>query len=190
MADTEKRQERMTYMTLVGLFLGLVGAFALRERDQKRAFTLDFRDLALFGLATFRAGRVVAYDRVSEPFRAPVTETVPDEYDAGENVVAEGAGMQKAIGELVSCPTCVGTWVAAGLIYGFRIAPGPTRLVAAILAVSGLAELFSAADEALSWSGQVARKHSAARCGHGRTVTATTRPRRRRRSASPPPRPH
>jgi Protein of unknown function (DUF1360) len=161
MANTQERQERITYMTLVGVFLTLLGAFALREREQKRVFTLDPRDLALFGLATFRAGRMVAYDRVTEPIRDPVTETVPDEYEAGENVVAEGAGMQKAIGELVSCPTCVGTWVAAGLVYGFRLAPGPTRLFAAILAVSGLSELFSAISEALSWSGKVARKHSA-----------------------------
>ncbi len=161
MTDTKVREERMTYVSLVGLFVTLLGAFALRERDQKRVFTLDPRDLTLFGLATFRAGRMVAYDRVSEPFRDPVTETVPDEYEAGENVVAEGAGMQKAIGELVSCPTCVGTWVAAGLVYGFRLAPGPTRLFAAILAVSGLAEIFSAISEALSWSGKVARKYSA-----------------------------
>ena len=161
MADRQVRQERMTYVTLVGLFVTLLGAFALRERDEKRAFTMDPRDLALFGLATFRAGRLVAYDRVAEPFRDPVTETVPDEYEAGENVVAEGAGVQKAIGELVSCPTCVGTWVGAGLVYGFRLAPGPTRLFASILAVSGLAELISAATEALSWSGKVARKYSA-----------------------------
>jgi Co/Zn/Cd efflux system component len=162
MSDSQKREERMTYVSLVGLFVTLLGAFAFRERDQKRAFTLDPRDLALFSLATYRAGRLVAYDRVAEPFRDPVTETVPDEYQAGENVVAEGAGARKAIGELVSCPTCVGTWVAAGLIYGYRLAPGPTRLFAAILAVSGLAELFSATDEALSWTGQAARKRSAA----------------------------
>jgi hypothetical protein len=97
---------------------------------------------------------------VTEPLRDPVTKTVPDEYDAGENVVAEGTGVRKAIGELVSCPICVGTWVASGLVYGLRVAPGPTRLVAAILGVSGLAEMFNEATEALSWSGQAARKQS------------------------------
>src|SRR3954467_14227807 len=89
MSDSQKREERMTYMSLVGLFMTLLGAFAFRERGQKRAFTVDPRDLALFGLATYRASRLVAYDRVAEPFRDPVTETVPDEYHAGENVVAE-----------------------------------------------------------------------------------------------------
>ncbi len=154
------QRERLTYMTLVGLFLGVLGIFVARERGQKQDFAIGPRDLALLGLATYRAGRVVAYDRVAEPFRAPVTETVPDEFDAGENVIAEGAGVQKAIGELVSCPTCVGTWVAAGLVYGLHLAPGPTRLFAAILGVSGLAEIVSDASEALTWSAQAARKHS------------------------------
>ena len=149
-------------MTLVGLFLGLLGAFAFREKDRRHGFELSPRDLILLGLATFRGARVVAYDRVSEPFRAPVTETVPDEYDAGENVVAEGTGARKAIGELISCPTCVGTWIAALLVYGLRFVPGPTRLFAAILGVSGLAELFGAASEALTWVSQAARKRSAA----------------------------
>jgi hypothetical protein len=156
----QERQERLTYMTLVGLFLGLLGTFALRERERKHSFELPPRDLVLLGLATFRGARVVAYDRVAEPFRDPVTETVPDEFDAGENVVAEGTGARKAIGELVSCPTCVGTWIAAGLVYGLRVAPGPTRLFAAILATSGLAELIGAATEHLTWSAQSARKRT------------------------------
>jgi hypothetical protein len=154
----QERQERLTYMTLAGVFLGLLGLFISRERERGRPFEISPRDLTLLGLATFRGARLVAYDRVAEPFRDPVTETVPDEFDAGENVVAEGTGARKAIGELVSCPTCVGTWLAAALVYGMRLAPGPTRLFAAILGVSGLAELFGAADEILTWTAQAARK--------------------------------
>ncbi len=105
----QEKRERTTYVTLVGLFMGLFGLAASRTRPDGRQFELRSRDLALVGLATFRAGRVVAYDRVTEPLRAPVTETEPDEFGAGENVVAEGSGVRKAIGELVSCPTCVGT---------------------------------------------------------------------------------
>jgi hypothetical protein len=161
MAERQQRREQMTYVSLVGLFLSLLGIFAAREKNRKSPFDLPPHDLALLGLATFRAGRIVAYDLVAEPFREPVTETVPDEFDAGENVIAEGTGARKAIGELISCPTCVGTWVAAGLIYGMRLAPGPTRLFAAILGVSGLAELFGAVAEALTWGGKAARKESA-----------------------------
>lgn len=154
-------EERATYLGLIGTFTGLLAAVAWSQRHKQAAFALAPADMALLGLATYRAGRLAAYDRVTEPLRAPVTETVPDEYDAGENVVAEGAGMQKALGELVSCPTCVGTWAAAGLLYGMQIAPVPTRALAGILAVSGLAEILDAGVEALTWSGQSARKQSA-----------------------------
>lgn len=158
--ERQQSQEKLTYLTLIGIFLSLLGIVSWRERGKPQE--LPARDLVLLGLATYRAGRLAAYDRVAEPLRAPVTETVPDEYHAGENVVAEGAGAQKAIGELVSCPTCVGTWAAAGLIYGLRVAPTPTRLLIGILGVSGLAEILNAGVEALTWTGQAARKRSAA----------------------------
>jgi hypothetical protein len=144
-SEQQRRQdqprERAAYVTLVGLFLGVFAAFSRREKDEREPLRLAPLDLALLGLATFRGGRIAAYDRVTEPLRAPVTETQPDEYGASENVVAAGSGVRKAIGELVSCPTCVGTWIAAGLVYGLRIAPRP--------------------NEALSWSGKAQRKASA-----------------------------
>jgi hypothetical protein len=162
LANTPELRERLTYVGIVGLFMSLLGMLVNRERKQPRPFDPSPRDIALVAAATFRAGRIVAFAQVTEPFRAPVTETVPDQFDAGENVVAEGRGVRKAIGELVSCPLCVGTWVATGLVVGLRLAPGPTRLVASILGVSGLAELLNASVEALTWSGQAARKRSAA----------------------------
>jgi len=157
----DQPRERATYLTLIGLFLGVFAAFSRREKEERGALKLAPLDLVLLGLATFRGGRIAAYDRVTEPLRAPVTETQPDEYGASENVVAAGSGVRKAIGELVSCPTCVGTWIAAGLVYGLRIAPRPTRLFLAFMGAMGLAELLDSANEALSWSGQAQRKASA-----------------------------
>lgn len=159
--NAQETQERLTYVSLIGIFTSLFGAVVLGKRRKLESYTVTPTDLALLSLATYRAGRLAAYDRVTEPLRAPITETVPDEYDAGENVIAEGAGVHKALGELVSCPTCVGTWAAAGMLYGMQIAPGPTRLFAGILAVSGLAEILNSTVEALTWTGQAARKRSA-----------------------------
>ena len=158
--EAQQRQERAAYVTLMGVFLGVFGAFASRVRGKERPLDLRPLDVGLLGLATYRAGRLAAYDRVTEPLRDPFTETKPDEYGAGENVVAEGSGVRKAIGELVSCPTCVGTWVAAGLVYGLQVAPGPTRVLMTILGTTGLAELLGGASEALTWSGKAARKQS------------------------------
>jgi hypothetical protein len=160
-SDTHTSQEkRATYLTLIGLFLGLFAAFSTRERQTGDDLELRPLDLTLLGLATYRAGRLAAYDKVTEPLREPFTETQPDDSGAGQTVVAQGTGVRRALGELVSCPTCVGTWVAAGLVYGLRIAPGPTRLFLGIMGATGLAELLDGASEALSWTGRAARKRA------------------------------
>jgi len=62
------------------------------------------------------------------------------------------------LGELVSCPVCVGTWVAAGLVYGLHLAPRPTRVYLAVMGTTGAAELLNCSAEALGWLGRAARK--------------------------------
>ena len=125
----DRREQRATYLTLIGLFFSLFAAFSRRERERGDDPRLRPFDFALLGLATYRAGRLAAYDKVTEPLRAPFTETKPDETGAGMTVVPQGNGARKALGELLSCPTCAGTWAAAGLVYGLRIAPLPTRVL-------------------------------------------------------------
>ena len=48
-------RERLTYVTLVGLFLGLLGVLVSRERKERQVFDPQPRDIALIALATFRA---------------------------------------------------------------------------------------------------------------------------------------
>jgi len=115
----------------------------------------------VLGLATYRTGRLVAFERVAAPLREPVTKTVPDASGAGEAVVAAGTGWRWTLGELLSCPTCIGTWVAAGLVYGMRLAPRPTNVFAAIMSITGVAQLLSEATEALTWFSRSARKRAA-----------------------------
>jgi hypothetical protein len=157
-APPEVVERRTTYATLTGLFLSLLAAFFLRERRNRENLDLRPFDLALLGLATFRLGRLAAYDKVFETFRLPVAETRPDETGAGDTVVPKGHGVQRALGELISCPICVGTWVAAVLVYGLGVAPRATRALLAIMGSVGLAELFNAATEALEWTAQTERQ--------------------------------
>jgi hypothetical protein len=151
-------ERRITYLTLTGLFLALFAAFAMRERRGRKLFDLQPLDLFMLGLATFRLGRLAAYDKVTETLRLPFTRTTRDSSGAGDTVIPKGHGVRRAIGELISCPICAGTWIGAALVYGLDIAPRPTRAFLAIMSAIGLAELLNAATEALSWSGQVARE--------------------------------
>ncbi len=154
----QERQEQATYVTLIGLFLGLFAAFSKREQDRGREVRLSGLDLTMLGLSTFRAGRLISYDQVTEPLREPFTETAPDSYGTSETTEPEGSGARKALGALVACPTCSGTWAAAFLVYGLRVAPGPTRLFLAIMSAIGLAELLNSANESLSWTASAERK--------------------------------
>ena len=56
---------------------------------------------------------------------------------AGEGEVEEesrGHGLQEAVGDLLTCPYCIGVWIITPLWFGMALAPRLTRFVAGILA--------------------------------------------------------
>jgi hypothetical protein len=160
MSDEKKlREQRLTYMALSGTFMVLLALFnLLRPRRKHDNASIKPFDYILLGLSVFRMGRMVSYDTVMEPYRAPFTQTVPDDSGAGDTVEPKGEGWRRAIGELISCPICSGTWIAAVLVYGMQVLPGPTRALMAIMSVIGIGEILNAGTEALSWNAQLARE--------------------------------
>ncbi|HEY4349346.1 MAG TPA: DUF1360 domain-containing protein [Gaiellaceae bacterium] len=91
--------------------LALTGLIASRLRRQPPEQTA--LDLAVLGLATFKAARTLARDEVTSFIRRPFLEQdAPDPED--EQPVQDG-GIRQAIGELVTCSRCIGTWAAAGI---------------------------------------------------------------------------
>jgi hypothetical protein len=157
----EEAERRAAYIALTGLFGAIFVAFTSRL-GRKHRTRLDLRpmDLALLGVSTYRLGRLAAYDKVLEPYRQPFAKTVPDETGAGDTVEPRGQGARRALGELISCPICAGTWIAAGLVYALHLAPGATRVFMTIMGSIGIGELLNALTEALSWSGQAARSEA------------------------------
>ncbi len=166
MSDDKKlREQRLTYMVLSGAFMVLLAAFnLLRPRRGHDDASIEPFDYILLGLSVFRMGRMVSYDTVMEPYRAPFTETIPDDSGAGATVEPTGEGWRRAVGELIACPICTGTWIAAVLVYGMQVLPGPTRALMAIMSVIGIGEVLNAATEALSWNAQLARERVGTYC--------------------------
>jgi hypothetical protein len=163
----QKQQEQGTYLSLIGIFLAIFAVFAKREQDRHTQSAPTGLDLVMLGLSTFRAGHLISHDQVTEPLRAPFTRTEPDSYGTSEDTVPDGSGARKAIGSLLACPTCIGTWAAAAMVYGLRVAPAPTRLFLAIMSAAGLAEMLTSANEALSWTGSAERKQAKPEEGQG-----------------------
>lgn len=155
-ADNETRASKLT---LVSVFLALFGTFAARLIPSNRDLRLGPYELLLLGLASFRIGRMLAYEGVTEPLREPFTRTQPDDSGAGQTVVARGQGARFVLGQLFSCPICIGTWVAAGLVYGLQLLPRPTRLLLAIMSTVGLAQMCHSVTEWLDWNARAARRN-------------------------------
>ncbi len=157
--QTATGKRRLTYTTLSGIFMALFAGFNLlnRKNKEQRLTPLDYIQL---GFASYRLGRMVSYDKVMEGYRAPFVETTPDPTGMGMTTEPRGSGVRHAIGDLICCPICVGTWIAAGLVYGLNLLPKPTRVFLNITSSIGLAELLDAATEALEWTGQNQREQA------------------------------
>jgi hypothetical protein len=137
------------YATIMGTFAGSLaaaGAIArLLDRDPREN---DALDLVVLGLATFKAARTISRDEVTSFLREPFVEGQAHEGDGEEPV--ETGDMRQAIGELVTCSRCIGTWVAAGLGTSQLIAPRFGRMLTWSLAAAGANDWLQAGFAALT----------------------------------------
>jgi uncharacterized protein DUF1360 len=125
------------YAALTGAFGVVLAGFLLLARKRLSEW-VGFGDTVRIGLASYKLGRLVAKDEVTSWMRAPVTR---DE-DATE---PKPQGLERALGELVTCPYCVGIWTAAGLSYALVLFPRQTRLVTTIFGGQAVADFLNAA---------------------------------------------
>jgi hypothetical protein len=78
-----------------------------------------------------------AKDEVTSFVRAPVTQ---DEA-ASE---PEPEGWRRVLGELVTCPYCVGLWISAGLSSFLVLFPRQTRFATTVFAAQAVADFLNA----------------------------------------------
>jgi hypothetical protein len=126
-----------------------LGLFVRRRRLPLPA-RIGLLDVVLIGVATHRLARTIAKDSVTSPLRAPFTryEGVSGPAELEETVEADGFG--HAVGELLTCPFCLGQWVATAFMAGLVIAPRATRVVVAGFSSLALADFLQFAYSAAS----------------------------------------
>jgi hypothetical protein len=136
------------YAAIMGTFCGglaLAGGLArLLGRNPREHTALDF---AVLCAASFKAARTIARDEVTSFVREPFVEG--HAHEGGEEPVQSG-DMQQAIGELVTCSRCIGTWTAAGLAATQIVAPRFGRLLTWSLAAAGANDFLQASFAALT----------------------------------------
>ena len=144
-ARVEVERPLASYTALMGAFSAVFGGgILLANATGRLPRRPSFADIAHVGVAAHKVSRLIAKDRVASPLRAPFTATVVD--DEGElDDKAVGTGMQRAVGQLLTCPKCVGQWAAASFVLGTIWAPRPTRAVAGVFAADAISDFLHAA---------------------------------------------
>jgi hypothetical protein len=147
-----------SYATIVGTFVGgLAAAGALARSLDRNPACNTALDLVLLSAATFKAARTLARDPVTSFVREPFVEGQGVEGD--EEPVREG-GMQQALGELVTCTRCVGTWAAAALASTQIVAPRFGRLLTWSLGAAAANDFLQAGFVALTSKSNALREGS------------------------------
>lgn len=129
------------YATLLSGYAALTGVvvWAIRRR-RLRIQELGPLELVSYGLATQHLARLITKDAITSVVRSPFTRY---QESAGEGEVNEevvGRGLRHALGELISCPFCIGQWVATGLVAGRVALPQMTTAIVSVSAVARVSD--------------------------------------------------
>jgi len=137
-----------SYAALVALYSGTLAGAGLLARTLGRSpyanTTLDFVVLAA---ANFKAAHTISRDPITSFVREPFVEGKAIEGD-GERPA--GSGFKRAMGELVTCTRCIGTWTAASLTATQILAPRFGRMLTWSLAAAAGNDFLQAGFVALS----------------------------------------
>lgn len=136
------------YATIVGVFAaGLAGAGGLARLFGRNPACHTPLDLVVLSAASFKAARTLANDEVTSFLREPF---VRGHAHTGEGEEPVEDGMEQAIGELVTCSRCAGTWAAAALAATQILAPRFGRLLTWSLAAAGANDFLQATFKVLT----------------------------------------
>jgi uncharacterized protein DUF1360 len=136
------------YASIVGVFVGGLGVAGVAARLFGRNPACQTPlDLAVLSAATFKAARTLAHDEVTSFLREPF---VQGEAHEGHEDPIETGDYRQAIGELVTCSRCGGTWAAAALASTQILAPRFGRLLTWSLAAAGINDWLQAGFAALT----------------------------------------
>ena len=110
------------YAELNAIWLALLAATVAATREGAREPVTN-SELAQLSMASFALSKAVAREKIGSWVREPfVEEETPGERHP------RGRRLRAAVGELLTCTRCVGTWSALGLV-GLRLAHPPTGRV-------------------------------------------------------------
>ena len=127
--DPATEARAVDYAALNALWISLATGVVVAGRGRAARDPIQNRELIPLAAATFAISKAVARERIGSWVREPFVDET-----AGQK--PKGRGLRRAVGELVTCTRCVGTWSALGVV-GLRVMhPEAGRTVSTVLAAS------------------------------------------------------
>ncbi|MGI8712203.1 MAG: DUF1360 domain-containing protein [Solirubrobacteraceae bacterium] len=121
-------------------YIGALTGVGIVLHRQRREIDLSPREAIMLALAAFSVADVFAHERIATWIRRPFDVETADHRPGHPR----GQGLRYAIGELMACSRCVGSWSALGLI-GLRVAsPSASGAVTTVLAAGGANDFLQA----------------------------------------------
>jgi hypothetical protein len=149
-AEPERRPPLGSYALFAAVFHGaMAGAVVAAKRSGRDLpARVEAGDLVLIGTASHKLSRLVAKKKVTAFMRAPFTELEGRGGPAELEEHARGTGLRRAIGELLTCPYCLGLWASGGFHAGLLFAPRTTRFSASVLTAMTISDFLQIAYKA------------------------------------------
>jgi hypothetical protein len=147
--------EPIDYAALSAGYGALLGALVVAARA-KEVKPIRTGELPMMGLATFALAKLVAKEKIDSWVREPFLEERPD----GDGIERrpKGRRMRYAVGELVSCTRCVGSWSALGLVGLRMLRPREAQVVLPVLALAATNDWLQSGFTALCAEANVAQR--------------------------------
>jgi uncharacterized protein DUF1360 len=143
MIEPTERPPYEAYAAIAGAFVAGLATVAALSRRSPPATALE---LVALSAATFKASRTLSREKVASFVRQPFVE---GDAELGELERPAGEGIQRAIGELVTCTRCIGTWSAAALASTQMLTPRFGRALTWTLAAGAANDFLQAGFVAL-----------------------------------------
>jgi hypothetical protein len=149
-APPRERPPLAAYATFATVFhAAMAGAVAAAKRSG-RDLPEHVRpgDIVLIGTASYKLSRLISKKKVTAFVRAPFTELEGKGGPAELEEKPRGSGLQRAIGELLLCPYCLGLWASGAFHVGLLFAPRTTRFSASVLTAMTISDFLQLAYKA------------------------------------------
>ncbi|MFD8410995.1 DUF1360 domain-containing protein [Streptomyces sp. NPDC059650] len=134
-ASTGRQHGHLAALAVFGIYAGAWVRAAARTAP---AASGRLRGALLSGAATFRLSRLISKADITRPLRSPFTDV--DEAGAPAELNETAKPSHPTLGALLSCPFCLGVWVAVTLTGAQRVWPREVEVIEDALAAVATAD--------------------------------------------------